>query len=155
MSIQNIAGTVGSLLSNGKDIGLQYISTGLQNILGGASAKLETLWSGGFVGIDTENALTLRDEIEKYISRLNDIIEGFNTDTYVGGALKGQAADAATEYVNAIKSLISAYITSYRNFNGLLERTVEEMQKGDTENATAIRTDAQSIITQANNIRVD
>lgn len=155
MSIQNIVGNVGSMLSNAKDIGVQYISANLQNLIGGATAKLETLWNGGFVGIDTDNALTLKDEIEKYIARLNDIIEGFNTETYIGGALKGQAAEAASEYVSAIKTLISAYITTYRNFNDILLNTVESMKSGDTENANAIRTDAQAIITQANNIRVD
>lgn len=155
MSIQSIIGNGLSSVGHGVGEGLNQVSTYLENLLSGATAQLSSLWDGGFVGMNTANASVLSDAIEQYIAKLNEIVDGFNTAANIDVALKGEAASAATEYVTAIKSLLQAYTSTYRNFNKLLTATVESMNEGDTQNASAIRTDAQDIQSQANSIRVD
>ena len=84
-----------------------------------------------------------------------DVVDKFNTNANIDIALKGKARDAAVEYVDAIKTLLNAYVSTYRNFNERVKEAVEAMSVGDLENANVIRSDAQDILTQANNIRVD
>lgn len=155
ISNQQFLGNLASKAFHGKAGNIIEVSSKLEAIIGGATAKYSTLWDGGFVGIDTANYTVLIDAINNYIASLNSIIESFNTEANITGALKGEAQAAAIEYVAAIKKLLEAYVSSYKNFNYLLEDSVESMKSGDTGNATAIRTEAQEVLTQANTIHVD
>ena len=155
MSIQNLTGNVVSNIRHTLEGGIQGISARLQNLLGGAVAQVSALWDGGFVGINN-NPEALKTALTTYIAELNDIVNGFNTDAYIDGALKGEAKDAAVEYVKAIKDLLSAYTTTYNHFIEILEdQALTTMAQGDTDNAQSIRSDAQDIIQDANNIRID
>lgn len=155
MSIKNIAGNVVSNISHTLEGGIQGISSRMQNLLGGAVAEVSALWDGGFVGI-TQNPAALVDALTNYINELDDIVEGFNTEAYIDGALKGQAKDAAVEYVRAIKELLSAYTSTYKNFTSILnDMALTSFDQGDKENAQAINSDAEDIRTEAANIRID
>lgn len=155
MSIQNLAGNVVSNVRHTLEGGIQGVSARLQNLLGGAVAQVSSLWDGGFVGINN-NPEALKTALTTYINELNDIVNGFNTDAYIDGALKGEAKEAAVEYVKAIKDLLAAYTSTYKSFIDLLEnQALTTMTQGDTDNAASIRSDAQDIITEANSIRID
>lgn len=155
MSIKNIAGNVVSNLSHTLEGGIQGISSRMQNLLGGAVAEVSALWDGGFVGI-TQNPEALVNALSTYIKELDEIVEGFNTEAYIDGALKGEAKEAAVEYVRAIKELLSAYTSTYKNFTQILqEMALTSFAQGDKDNAQAITSDAQDIRTEAANIRID
>ncbi len=155
MSIKNLAGNVVSNVRHTLEGGIQGISARLQNLLGGATANLQTLWDGGFVGIN-ENPETLVNALTTYINELQQIVDGFKEDAVIEGALQGDAKVAAQQYVKAIKSLLDAYTTTYKSFIDLLEnKAVVSMKSGDVENAQSIMSDAQDIIQDANNIRID
>lgn len=166
MSIQNV---VGNGISGAYHFGagtLQEIGSRIETLLSGATARLESLWDGGFVGIDTANYTILTDAIDAHVKSLEDIINNFNTEAYIDGALKGQARDEAVLYVRAIKQLLEAYATTYRQFNIALTgaahgesindgSVIAQMMTGDQENAQAINTDAQAIQNEAQSIRID
>ncbi len=166
MSIQNV---VGNGISGAYHFGagtLQEIGSRIETLLSGATARLESLWDGGFVGIDTANYTILTDAIDAHVKSLEDIINNFNTEAYIDGALKGQARDEAVLYVRAIKQLLEAYATTYRQFNIALTgaahgesindgSVIAQMMTGDQENAQAINNDAQAIQNEAQSIRID
>lgn len=166
MSIQNV---VGNGISGAYHFGagtLQEIGSRIETLLSGATARLESLWDGGFVGIDTANYTILTDAIDAHVKSLEDIINNFNTEAYIDGALKGQSRDEAVLYVRAIKQLLEAYATTYRQFNIALTgaahgesindgSVIAQMMTGDQENAQAINNDAQAIQNEAQSIRID
>lgn len=166
MSIQNLVGNGISGVFH-HDVGnLQQIGSRIEALLSGATARLESLWDGGFVGIDTANYTILTDAIDAHVKALEDVINNFNTEAYIDGALKGQARDEAVVYVKAIKSLLEAYATTYRQFNIALTgaahgesindgSVIAQMMTGDQENAQAINNDAQAIQNEAQSIRID
>lgn len=166
MSTQNV---VGNGISGAYHFGagtLQEIGSRIETLLSGATARLESLWDGGFVGIDTANYTILTDAIDAHVKSLEDIINNFNTEAYIDGALKGQSRDEAVLYVRAIKQLLEAYATTYRQFNIALTgaahgesindgSVIAQMMTGDQENAQAINNDAQAIQNEAQSIRID
>ncbi len=166
MSIQNVVGNEISNAYHSAAGTIQEIGSKVETLLSGATAQLSSLWDGGFVGIDTANYTILTEAIDAHVKSLEDIVENFNTEAYIDGALKGQAREEAVVYVKAIKNLLGAYATSYREFNKLLTghahgqeiadgSIMGQMMTGDQQNAQAIRTDAESIQTEAQSIRID
>ena len=166
MSIQNL---IGNGISGAYHMGagtLQEVGSRIESLLSGATARIESLWDGGFVGIDTVNYTILTEAIDAHVKSLEDIINNFNTDAYIDGALRGQARDEAVLYVKAIKQLLEAYATTYRQFNIALtgaahgesiedSSIIAQMLAGDQSNAQAINYDAQAIQTEADSIRID
>jgi hypothetical protein len=169
MSIQSIAGNLGSSVFHSVTGTAQEIGSRIENLLGGAVASVSTLWDGGFVGFDMNNYQILTTAIENHVKQLEEVIDQFNTDAYIDGALKGQARDEAVEYVKAIKTLLQAYATTYRQFNiqltgaangvyggsGSGESIMDQYNTGDQQNAQAIRTESEQIQTEAQSIRID
>lgn len=167
MSIQSIAGNIGSSIYRGVGGTFSEIGNRIENLLGGAVAQLSSLWDGGFVGFDMNNYQILTSAIEAHVQAMEVIISSFNTEAYIGGALKGEAMEAAIEYVRAIKQLLDAYATTYRDFNLQLtgsakgefsgdgDNIMAQYASGDSQNAQAINTEAQNIINEASNIRID
>lgn len=155
MAIKNLIGNAQSAIGHAVGGALSELSSKLQGALSGATARLTSLWDGGFVGLDASNMTTLTTDIESYVGALMEISDNFAKTNDISGALKGEAAAATQEYVSAVASLIDAYCTSYRNFNKMAAAATEAMQSGDTDNAAAIRDDAQSIMQDASSIRVD
>ena len=166
MSIQNIVGNEISSLYHSAAGGVEALGIRIETMLSGATATLNSLWDGGFVGIDTANYTILTEAIDAHVKSLENIINNFNTDAYIDSALKGQAREEAVVYVKAIKDLLSAYATSYREFNKLLTghahgqevndgSIMAQMMAGDQQNAQAINQDAQAIQTEARSIRID
>lgn len=153
MAIQDLLYNNVSSIKHGVEGGLSSLSTRLSNLLGGATAQLSSLWDGGFVGISADPS-ELTEAINTYITNLNGILENFDTAANIEVALKGEVATAATQYVAAIKNLISAYCQTYKSFNSILEQTAQagfdEGDKGDAASidqvTEQINSDAQAIL---------
>lgn len=155
MSIESLAGLASSSIdANGKVL-LGQISRNIQNIIGMGSASLSSLWEGEFVGIDRTNWTLIKEAIEKLMSSVLAVMDGFNENTIITSGLRGEAAEAAKEYVQAVKSLLIAYVSTYKNFITLADQAVQSMDSGDKQNAEAIRKDVDAIRNQAAEIRVD
>ena len=79
MSIQNL---IGNGISGAYHMGagtLQEVGSRIESLLSGATARIESLWDGGFVGIDTVNYTILTEAIDAHVKSLEDIINNFNT----------------------------------------------------------------------------
>lgn len=138
MSISNLVYNAVSDVKHGVEGGLQGLTSQIDNLIGQATATFSSLWDGGFVGISGDTS-ELIQEIDNHIKSLHGIVESFNTNAYINDALQGQTADAATQYVNAIKDLINAYCSTYEKFKTLLqEQGVEGMSHADESNQAEI-----------------
>lgn len=155
MSIKNIFGNWKSYVSHSSSQNLNDISKSFTNILSGSTAKLSSLWDGGFVGIDVNNYEDLTRRIDLFVEDMEEISTRFAQYSDISGALKGQAAEAAKEYIKELTLVINAYISFYKNFNVLITETADKMLLNDKENSNAIVEEASNVINDANNIRID
>lgn len=155
MSIENILSNAGAAISNGFKNSAATLGAMFQNAIGTAQATFSTLWDGGFVGIDVNNYTVIRDEIDTLMTKVEQVLTQFNANAEFETGVKGEAADAAAEYVKAVNELLIAYVTTYRNFIKLADDAVAQMKAGDQQNAASIRTAADEIRSRAAEIRVD
>jgi ElaB/YqjD/DUF883 family membrane-anchored ribosome-binding protein len=155
MSIENILSNAGAAISNGFKNSAATLGAMFQNAIGTAQATFSTLWDGGFVGIDVNNYTVIRDEIDTLMTKVEQVLTQFNANAEFETGVKGEAADAASEYVKAVNELLIAYVTTYRNFIKLADDAVAQMKAGDQQNAASIRTAADEIRSRAAEIRVD
>lgn len=155
MSIENILSNAGAAISNGFKNTASTLGAMFQNAIGSATATFSTLWDGGFVGIDVNNYMVIRDEIDALMTKVEQVLSEFNAQAEFETGVKGEASEAASEYVKAVNELLIAYVTTYRNFIKLADDAVEQMKQGDTQNAASIRSAADEIRARANDIRVD
>lgn len=155
MSIENILSTAGAAVSSVFNNTVNSVSNLFESAIGSAVTSFSVLWDGGFVGIDVNNYTVIKDEIDTLMTKVEETLSQFNAAAEFETGLKGEAADAASEYVKAVNDLLIAYVTTYRNFIKLADESVAQMKAGDTANAASIRDAAAEIRSRAEEIRVD
>lgn len=155
MAINDILSNIGSSLSHSAQSDLGNLKAMWDNMVGGATATFQTLWSGGFVGIDVNNYETIRNAIIEMVDKIEGVLSQFNANAEMETGLKGEAAEAASDYVKAVNELLLAYATTYKNFIKLADNAVEQMKQGDTQNAAEIRNEADVLRKEASSIRVE
>lgn len=69
-------------------------------------------------------------------------------------AVKGQASDALTDYMEAVKELINKYVETYQKFNDIMTSVVTSYSENDEENKTQVDTAASDIREMAREINV-
>lgn len=153
--IQDVLGNVGSIGAHIVEGGVSKVGNVFEAALGNVRASFSTLWSGGFVGINVNNYEVIRTAIQDMINKIEGVLSSFNANAEFETGLKGEAAEAGSEYVKAVNELLLAYATTYKNFIKLADEAVEQMRQGDTQNAAAIRSDAENLRAEAAKIRVD
>jgi hypothetical protein len=121
-------------------------------------------YSGGFMGISLTGLDQLeRDIKETVIKAAQDVIDGFANDNAVWNtALQGKTKEAAIHYVNEIKLLLQAYISTYNDFITVANKAASELitydkqNEGEIEEAVnAIEYMKRGIETEAQSINVD
>lgn len=155
MSIQNIVTNIGDALEVRDRNAVTVLRNVMQAAIGEARSNWASLWDGGFVGIDANNIGVLTDEVNRIITRIDEIANNFNAEQQFDGALAGEARLATQEYVEGVKDLLKAFVSTYRNFIKLAEESATAMTQGDTENAAAIRAAKDEVQQRASEIRVD
>lgn len=155
MSIENILSTAGAAVSSVFNNTVNSIGNLFESAIGSAVTSFSVLWDGGFVGIDVNNYTVIKDEIDALMTKVEETLTQFNAAAEFETGIKGEAADAASEYVKAVNTLLIAYVTTYRNFIKLADESVAQMKAGDTSNAASIRDAAAEIRARAEEIRVD
>ena len=113
--------------------------------------------SGGFAGINMDNIGQIsRDVKQLIIDPISDILEAFGgTEETVKKGLKGKAADAATEYIAAIKTLLNAYISTYNGFINLAGSAAQGFVDNDAGNQQIIQSATQSVQQMAKDMEVE
>lgn len=153
--IEDLVNNVTSNVSNAARSAFDTATNTIRNVLGTANATLGSLYDGGFVGINANNIDTITTAVNNMITQVEGVLAGFNAAVEFEAGLKGEAAAAASEYVAAVKELVFAYTSTYKNFIKLANDAAEQWKTGDTANAQAIQTGTDAIMKEANTIRVD
>lgn len=155
MAINDILSTYASSQFHNVQSDLGNLKAMWDNMVGGATATFQSLWDGGFVGIDANNYEVIKTAITQMIEKIENTLSQFNANAEMESGLKGEASEAAAYYVQCVNRLLSDYATTYRNLVILADNAVEQMKQGDTENAAAIRTDAENLVREGSQIRVE
>lgn len=155
MSLQSSLGNIASAIGNDISGAINTISSRLNGILGNAKTQITSIWDGGFVGIDAKNAPMIAAALEKYISTIQDTLDRFNQITDIDRALKGASAEAAKEFLDAIKELMNAYVTQMRQDSKDLQEVIASYEQGSQDIARQVSQNAQDIRSEAEQIHLD
>ncbi len=155
MSLQSSLGNIASAIGNDISGAINTISSRLNGILGDAKTQITSIWDGGFVGIDAKNAPMIAAALEKYISTIQDTLDRFNQITDIDRALKGASAEAAKEFLDAIKELMNAYVTQMRQDSKDLQEVIASYEQGSQDIARQVSQNAQDIRSEAEQIHLD
>lgn len=155
MSIRSDLGNVFANVGNDIQTLIGQAKNAISNIFGSCETTLSHIWDGGFAGIDEKGLETLQNEIEKYCQGVEGVINGFNQNARVEQAYKGAIATAAADYVAAVKDFLAAYVSTVRQEKVDASTAFQNYAAGAQTFATDVGSDAQSIRTQAQQMRID
>lgn len=144
MSISELLQPRASNLSKISLVNIAQISQKINNILSGATASFSTLGSD-FVGLDVQNFYVIKEEIDGFLKRCNDIKSSFQIGEVEITALRGATGYSALLYANSIFSLIDSYLSFFNEFSALSEESLEKIEEGEKQNSNAINEEADSI----------
>ncbi len=124
-------------------------------IIGSASASLGSLWSGGFVGMSESGMEQLKQAIETYCTEIETIINDFNSEGDIDGALKGEINTAARDFIRAIKELLQAYVSTMRKGKTDADEAWNNWKQASQNISGDVTADAEQIRSDASSIRID
>lgn len=151
----SIRSTVGNIAHNVQDRLSSILTTGktqIENIVGSVTTSLSNIWSGGFTGMSESGMTELKTQLTNYCQEVQDLIDGFDQTGDITSALKGDVQTAAYDFIDAIKKLLQAYVSTmkqeiaeadeaYQNFVSSGQSIAQDVQAA----ASDIRSNASSI----------
>lgn len=155
MSLQSSLGNIKSKIGNDITGTITSVKAKLSSILGNVTTSITSVLDGGFVGIDEKNAGEIKNALERYIEEIEGVLASFNTVTNIGAALKGESAQAAEEFLSAIKELMNAYVTQMRQDARDFDEILANYQQGSSDIANQVKQNAEDIRSEAEAIRLD
>lgn len=150
-TVGNIQHNVGDIISGAHNTA----RTQLSNIVGSAQTALTNVWSGGFTGMSDTGIAELKTQLTNYCQEVQDIISGFDQTGDITSALKGEPQDAAYEFIEAIKELLQAYVSTMKQEIDEMDEAYNNFVQSGTSIASDVRSHANDIRTDANSIRLD
>lgn len=156
-SLQGITGNVGSFATNSVEGGLTYAKSIINNITGTVSAALSNIWSGGFAGISKDAVEgVLIPAIESYCKRIEDKIAEFNAEADMSQTFAGTEMQAAAkDFVEAVKSLLQAYVSQMRLEISSVNKAYDAWEAGSSSVAATASENAEEIRRTAGSIKLD
>ena len=148
-------------LSSGIKNSLESAGSGIKgftgNVVRTTTSTLGNLWEGGFAGISEDEVNnTLIPAIESYCNEIEDQISTFNAATDLTATFAGtEMQTVAQEYVEAIKALLVAYVSSMRTQIKNVHVALEEWNSGTHSVAQNVSSNVQDIMNSAANIKLD
>lgn len=155
MSLQSVAGNISTNFQNDIQTTISQAKNFFNNLFGQVQADLSHIWDGGFAGIDQNGLETLKGAIETYCQRIEGVITGFNQNANVEQAFKGPIADACASYVDSVKGLIAAYVSTVRAEKTDAGTAFENYAIGAQQLSQNMVSDSDTIRQQAQSIRID
>ncbi len=151
----SIRSTIGNFSYSVKDVlstTLTTARTQINNIVGTTTTSFSNLWDGGFTGMSESGIAELKTQLENYCQEIQSIINGFDQTGDITMALKGEVQTAAYDFIEAIKVLLQAYVSTmkqeiaeaedaYRNFVSSGQSISQDVRDA----ASDIRSNASSI----------
>ncbi len=155
MSIQSSIGSFTRNTQEGVRSVISRASGMLDGIVGSATTTVSNVFSGGFVGINTANAESLRTAINNYIQGVQDTINGFNENVNLENAYKGEVQVATQEFLRAIKDLLQAHITQMRLNLTDLNEAIKNYEEAASDLGSQVTQQADEIRQNATQIKID
>lgn len=128
---------------------LSNITSGIKNkfdeIVGGLQAKVEGLFSGDVVGINTNEIPNMQNAIASYIEGLEAHLIEMKTNATTDEAFKGQYAGAITDFVAAVKDCCYAVISQLEAFSAQLDEVKVTYEERDQQLASDISSQADEL----------
>lgn len=149
--VQNITGMVGDNI----DSLVNTASSTIENIIGTASTNLSNLYGGGFIGMSKAGMESLNTAIDKYCQTIESVINEFNDEASRADAYKGEISDAVHTYVEAIKKLLSSYVSTMRKEQEEAVVAYNQLHSSEKSFAQDVESDSSDIASNAESIRVE
>lgn len=141
------AGAFVGALSNATDVVSDNVRDNLFGQVGGSD--------GVFVGMNTESIDTFKTDLKTYIDGAQEILDGLNLDPAMEVTLKGSAIeDSFHEFLDAIKTLLSAYVQSLHALDTEIQEAADNYQSAQQKIGSDVSSDAGEIRSQAGSIEV-
>lgn len=114
------------------------------------------LYKDGVVGINLEVLDQLRDDISTLVKQpIESILDSFGGPGTFDPGLKGKSNEATIKYVEALKTLIRAYLSKYDTFINLAEQSADVLKENDKINSNLIENAADDILKIAEKISIE
>ena len=159
--VNNFAGKTGNV--QGAAEALQQLeNTDIQLLSGGGIkefAVFATYVKEDFAGISMSGLNQLTTDVQKIIDDVENVMTSFGAkQNEWDEGLQGKAQADAIAYVETVKQLLIAYVTSLKNLLGVANEAAHSLAEADVQNQAAIQQTnqdlqqiSQSIETEANN----
>lgn len=154
----NIRSTSGNILHNVQDnLSSALISgkTAIENIVGTATTSLSNIWGGGFTGMSKEGIEELKTSLNKYCQEIEELIGGFDQNGDITMALQGDTQTAAYDFIDAIKQLLQAYVSTMRQEIDEADEAYNNFAMSSQSISQDVESAAQDIRSNASQIRLD
>lgn len=155
MSLKTFTENLGNGIANRVNQAVTHAKSAIGNIIGTAKASFTSIWDGGFAGISEQGIEELKNALKQYCAAIEDHIASFNTAVPTEGAFAGPIRDASVDYLESIKDLLKAYVSTMKVNLDDLDAAFAAYMKQSNELAANIRSDAESIRSQAAQIKLD
>ena len=155
MGIRAGLGNLGASVKSAFQNKIDALVASTKAIFDATVTRIGSVYTGGFIGIDTNNWPVIKSAIEELINHASDDLNKFQELAKRDNALKGDASEALGSYLINAQNLLTAYITTYRNFITDAETALGAMVAGDQANAASIQEASNALQQEANRIRVD
>lgn len=114
------------------------------------------LYKDGVVGINLEVLDQLRDDINTLVKQpIESVLDSFGGPGTFDPGLKGNSNEATIKYVEALKTLIRAYLSKYDTFINLAEQSADVLKENDRINSNLIENAADDILKIAEKISIE
>lgn len=152
-SISNITHTTEDKLTSILTMG----KTRLDNIVGKTTTALSVsnIWSGGFTGMSEDGIANLKSYLSTYCEDIQATIDGFDQTGDITSALRGDVQTAAYDFIDAIKKLLQAYVSTMRQEIDEADEAYKNYTSAAKSIAADTTSDASDIRKNADSIRLD
>ena len=154
-SIQSSIGNITRTATESVKSVISNVTGKFDGIVGTASTAVTNVWSGGFAGINTANADSLKTAINTYIQGIQETINGFNENANLENAYKGSVQVATQEFLRAVKALLQAHVSLMRQNLSEFELVIQNYTQASQEAGSQVSQQAEEIRANAESIRID
>lgn len=156
--IDNIGSFVGAVQGAEESIS-QLQNTNIQLLTGGGISNFiafANYMTTDFTGISMANLNSLTTDVQKIIDDVENTLQNFGTiqATWDQG-LQGKAQADAIAYVDTVKQLLLAYVTSLKDLLRVANDAAHALAAADVENQSAIQTTNQDLQQITTNIETE
>ena len=155
MALQTYVNDITHNVEDAVSSAYNYAKNAFAQINGSVTTGLKTLWSGGFVGMSEQGVADIETALENYIAEIQGIIDGFDPEGDISVALAGAPKTAAYDFIQAVKLLLQAYVSTMRAEKAEMREAYDNFIKAGQNVSTQVTQDAEQIRQDAQTIKMD